>query len=550
VRNRENNTKHVSGNIVDVVNSRIYPGTVQIVNGRITDIREEPHPCKAYLVPGLVDAHIHIESSLLPPSEFARAAVIHGTVATVSDPHEIANVMGTAGVRYMVENAATVPVKFFFGAPSCVPASPFETSGATLGPEETEELLRWDQIHFLGEVMNVPAVLHEDPQMMRKIRTAQQYGQVIDGHAPGLRGKDLEKYVQAGITTDHECISKEEAREKISLGMKIQIREGSAARNFEELIPLVEEYPDSCMFCSDDKHPDGLVEGHINDLVKMALSTGLDIMKVLKAACVNPVLHYHLDVGLLRRGDDADFLVIDNLKDFRVLKTYIRGAMVAEEGVSRIPRITPKVVNNFTIRGKSVSDFALVAKKGNIHVIEVVEGQLITRKGTVVPKVADGYVVPDVERDILKIAVVNRYQDAPATIGFIKNFGLQRGAIASSVAHDAHNIIAVGVTDQEICRAVNAIIQNRGGISAVAGERETVLPLPIAGIMSDEDYNQVAAKYREMDRTAKSLGSPLQAPFMTLSFMALPVIPHLKLSDRGLFDGDTFQFVDVFGNQL
>jgi len=546
VRNRENTIKHVSGNIVDVVYSRIYPGTVQIVNGRITDIREEPHPYKTYLVPGLVDAHIHIESSMLPPSEFARAAVIHGTVATVSDPHEIANVMGTAGVKYMVENAATVPVKFFFGAPSCVPASPFETSGATLGPEETEELLMWDQIHFLGEVMNVPAVLNEDPPMMRKIRTAQQYSKVIDGHAPGLRGKDLEKYVQAGITTDHECIDREEAREKIRLGMKVQIREGSPARNFEELIPLVEEYPESCMFCSDDKHPDGIEHGHINDLVTRALHHGIDIMKVLKVASVNPVLHYRLDVGLLRKGDPADFLVIDNLKDFRVLRTLIRGELVAEAGNSSIPRIPPQVVNNFTIREKAVPDFALPAKKGNIHVIKVIEGQLITRKGTTVPKIADGYVVPDVERDILKIAVVNRYQDAPVTVGFIKNFGLKRGAIASSVAHDSHNIIAVGVTDQEICRAVNAIIQNKGGISAVAGERETILPLPIAGIMSNEEYVRVAEQYRSLDNMAKSLGSPLHAPFMTLSFMALPVIPHLKLSDKGLFDGDRFQFVDVF----
>jgi len=546
VRNRENNTKHVSGNIVDVVNSRIYPGTVQIVNGRITDIREEPHPYKTYLVPGLVDAHIHIESSMLPPSEFARAAVIHGTVATVSDPHEIANVMGTAGVRYMVENAASVPVKFFFGAPSCVPASPFETSGATLGPEETEELLMWDQIHFLGEVMNVPAVLNGDLQMMRKIHTAQKYLKLIDGHAPGLRGKDLKKYVQAGITTDHECIDREEAREKIRLGMKVQIREGSAARNFEELIPLVEEHPESCMFCSDDKHPDGLEQGHINDLVTRALHHGIDIMNVLKVACVNPVLHYRLDVGLLRKQDPADFLVIDNLKDFKVLKTYIKGEIVFEAGNSSIPRIPPQVVNNFTIREKAVPDFALPARRGNIHIIEVIEGQLITHKSTTVPKIADGYVVPDAERDILKIAVVNRYQDAPAAVAFIKNFGLKRGAIASSVAHDSHNIIAVGVTDQEICRTVNAIIQNRGGISAVAGERETVLPLPIAGIMSNEEYVRVAEQYRTMDTMAKSLGSTLHAPFMTLSFMALPVIPHLKLSDKGLFDGDRFQFVDVF----
>jgi adenine deaminase len=546
VNNTESTVKKVSGNIVDILNASIYPCTLKIVNGKIAEIIENPHRYETYLVPGLVDAHIHIESSLLPPSEFARVAAIHGTVATVSDPHEIANVLGIAGVTYMVENASTAKVKFYFGAPSCVPASVFETSGASLNAEEVGKILKWDQIKFLGEAMNVPAVLNGDSQMMKKIQFARQHSKVIDGHAPGLQGKDLEKYIQAGISTDHECIDRDEALEKIRLGMKILIREGSAARNFDELLPLIEEYPESCMFCSDDKHPDDLIEGHINDLIRMALRSGLDIMKVLKVACVNPVLHYRLDVGLLRKGDPADFLVIDNLKDFRVLKTYIEGEVVAEEGTPLIPRITPRIVNNFTIREKAVSDFTLPAQKGNIRVIEIIEGQLITEKGTAVPKVIKGYVVPDIEKDILKIVVVNRYQDVPVAIGFIRNFGLKKGAIASSVAHDSHNIIAVGVTDGDICRAVNAIIKHKGGISAVSGERDLILPLPIAGIMSDEDYTQVARQYRTLDNAAKSLGSPLQAPFMTLSFMALPVIPHLKLSDRGLFDGDRFHFVSVF----
>jgi adenine deaminase len=549
VENRGNNTTTISGNIVDVVNSRVYTGTLKIVKGRIVDIIRESLRHETYLVPGLVDAHIHIESSMLIPSEFARVAAIHGTVATVSDPHEIANVLGTDGVTYMVENATRVPVKFYFGAPSCVPASPFETNGASLGKEEVEGLLHLDYIKFLGEVMNFPGVLNDDPVVMSKIRIAQKYSKLIDGHAPGLRGKALEKYACAGISTDHECVDREEALEKIRVGMKIQIREGSAARNFEDLIPILERHPESCMFCSDDKHPDELVRGHINNVVKRALNHGIDAMKVLKSASVNPVLHYGLDVGLLRVGDYADFLVINNLKDFTILQTYINGEMVAENGASLIPQTPSNVVNNFKIRGKTVADFALTAQRGNIQVIEAVEDQLITRRGIVTPKVVDGYVVSDVERDILKIAVVNRYQDAKAAIGFIKNIGLKKGAIASSVAHDSHNIIAVGVTDEEICRAVNLIIEQKGGISAVSGEREAVLPLPIAGIMSNGDYAQVAGKYHEMDRMAKSLGSPLHAPFMTLSFMALPVIPHLKLSDKGLFDGDTFQFVDVFNNR-
>jgi len=545
----EKNVKTVSGNIVDVLTSSVYPGTVKILNGRIIDIIRESSTYETHIVPGLIDAHIHIESSMLTPSEFARVAAIHGTVATVSDPHEIANVLGIDGVMYMVENAAKVPVKFYFGAPSCVPASPFETNGASLGEEEVVELLHLDHIKFLGEVMNFPAVLNGDLQMMRKIHTAQKYSKLIDGHAPGLRGKDLAKYVQAGISTDHESTSKEEALEKIGLGMKIQIREGSAARNFEELIQIGEEHYESCMFCSDDKHPDDLVKGHIDELVRRALNYGIDVMKVLKIACVNPVLHYGLDVGLLRKGDYADFIVIDNFKEFRILKTYINGEVIAEEGKSLIPQKSSKVTNNFKIGGKTVADFALPYKKGNIHVIEVIEGQLITKKSTAVPKIASGYVVSDVERDILKIVVVNRYQDAPVAIGFIKNFGRKRGAIASSVAHDSHNIIAVGVTDEEICRAINMIIEQKGGISAVSGERETILPLPIAGIMSNEDYAQVAQKYSEINQRVKSFGSPLQAPFMTLSFMSLSVIPHIKLSDRGLFDGDTFQFVDLFNNR-
>lgn len=543
---KTNSSKIVSGNILDVINSRIFPGTIKILNGKISEIKKESHTYKNYLMPGLIDAHIHIESSMLPPSEFARIAAIHGTVAVVADPHEIANVMGIAGIRYMVENAARVPLKFYFGAPSCVPASPFETSGATLGPEEIEILLKCNRIHFLGEVMNIHGVLTHDPEIMQKIHFAQKYSKVVDGHAPGLKDKVLKKYFNAGISTDHECVDKNEALEKIRLGMKILIREGSAARNLEELLPLIEEYPESCMFCSDDKHPDELLKGHINDLVRKALNYGIDIMKILRAACLNPVLHYRLDLGLLRIGDPADFLIIDNLKDFKVLKTYIRGEAVAEEGASLIPCITPQVINNFRIREKSVVDFALPAKRGNLRVIEVIEGQLITQKSTTVPTIINGYVVPDVARDILKIAVVNRYQDSPIAIGFIRNFGLKKGAIASSVAHDSHNLIAVGVTDEELCRAINAIIKHKGGISAVSGKKEKILPLPIAGLMSDKDYSWVAEQYRRLDKAAKSFGSPLSAPFMTLSFMALTVIPHLKMSDKGLFDGDRFQFVNLF----
>jgi adenine deaminase len=542
-----NNTKRgvrtVSGNIVDVLNSQIYPGTLSIFNGRIVDIHRQHDEYGHYIIPGFVDSHIHIESSMLTPSEFARVAVIHGTVAVVSDPHEIANVLGVEGVKYMIDNSQRVPLKFYFGAPSCVPASAFETSGASIGPGQVEELLRSEEIRYLGEVMNFPGVLNGDPTVMSKISIARKYSKPIDGHAPGLRGKDVDKYVSAGISTDHECVTKEEALEKTELGMKVQIREGSAATNFEDLIALVEDHPDTCMFCSDDTHPDHLVRGHINQLVKRALNHGIDLMKALRVACANPVLHYNLDVGLLRIGDYADFLEVDSIDDSRVLRTYINGEIVAEDGTSLIPQRASKVVNNFKVGKKQVADFALPYREGKLHVIEAIDGQLITDKLVASPKIRKGYVVSDIEGDILKMAVVNRYQDAQVAIGFVKNFGLKRGAIASSVAHDSHNIIAVGVTDEDLCRAVNLIIENKGGISAVSEGTEMVLPLPIAGLMSNKSCSHVARKYINLDNMAKSFGSPLHAPFMTLSFMTLLVIPKMKLSDKGLFDGETLEFM-------
>lgn len=536
----------VSGKIVDVLNSEIYTGTLIISDGSIADIVREHNSYENYIVTGLIDAHVHIESSMLIPSEFARIAVIHGTVATVSDPHEIGNVLGVNGVKYMIENGETVPMKFYFGAPSCVPATPFETGGASIGIEDVEKLLRLDQIKYLSEVMNFPGVLNDDPVVLGKIRIAKKYEKPIDGHAPGLSGNDLEKYINAGISTDHECTRREEALEKVELGMKILIREGSASKDFDELIPIVEKHYGSCMFCSDDKHPDDLLKGNINGLVKRALARGIDIMKVLRVACVNPVLHYNLDVGLLRKGDSADFILVDSLDNFNILKTYINGKVVAEEGKSFISSATSEILNKFSIGKKKINDFALSYSKGNINVIEAIEHQVVTGRSIAAPKVVNGCVVSDVERDILKIAVVDRYKNARVAVGFIKNFGLKNGAIASSVAHDSHNIIAVGVSDEYICRAVNLIIEKKGGICAVSQDHEMVLPLPVAGIMSNDDYSDVAKRYAEVDRIAKSLGSTLHAPFMTLSFMALLVIPSMKLGDRGLFDGDKFEFIDVF----
>lgn len=535
----------VSGNIVDVLNSQIYPGTLEIQNDRIIGISREPKKYKTFILPGFIDAHVHVESSMLVPSEFARLAVTHGTVATVSDPHEIANVLGVEGVKYMIDNGKTVPFKFYFGASPCVPATRFETAGDSLGLPEIEALLGQKNIRFLSEMMNFPGVLNDDPDVLAKITAAKLHGKPIDGHAPGLRGKILEKYVAAGISTDHETFQYDEGEEKLSLGMKLLIREGSAAKNFDTLSPLILTNPDQCMFCSDDKHPDDLVAGHINELAKRAIRMGIDVMTVLKCACVNPVLHYGLDVGLLRPGDHADFIEVDDLERLDVLKTCIDGHIVAENGRPLLPHAKASLANRFSAEKKSLSDFAVKAKGKTMHVIEAINNQVITNRAQINPNVSNGYIVSDVERDILKLAVVNRYENALPAVAFVRNFGLKKGAIASSVAHDSHNVVAVGVTDEDICSAVNLVIEHKGGLSVVYDNVREILPLPVAGLMAAEDGFEVARKYSRLDHMAKQLGSFLGAPFMTLSFMALLVIPKLKLSDRGLFDGETFQFVDL-----
>lgn len=544
----------ISGNIINIFEKKIQFGTIEIEGGIIQKITYESviKPNLPYLLPGFVDAHVHVESSMLTPTQFARLAVVHGTVATVSDPHEIGNVLGKAGVEYMIKNSRQTPFKFCFGAPSCVPATTFETAGATITPNDIEELfITYPEIGYLAEVMNFPGVLNHDPDMMAKIALAKQYNKPVDGHAPGLRGDDARRYIEAGCQTDHECFTADEALDKLKYGMKILIREGSAAKNFEALIDLLPEHYKNMMFCSDDKHPDNLVEGHINLLVKRALTKYPDsLFKILQMACVNPVLHYNLPVGLLREGDPADFIVIDNLQDFNVQQTYLNGEVVAEYGISKIENLTSEIVNNFNCETKNVEDFMgkfPASTDTKIKVIEVLDGQLITLKSEHHPKISNGFVVSDTERDILKIVVVNRYQDAPVTIAFIKNFGLKQGAIASSVAHDSHNIIAVGVDDQSICDAVNMIVEARGGISATDGKSQKyILKLPIGGIMSNRDGYEVAKEYSAIDQFTKQLGCALVSPFMSLSFMALLVIPNLKLSDLGLFDGEKFSFTSIF----
>lgn len=538
----------VSGTIVDPLNRRIFKGTITVESGRIAGIVEEEVEATTCVMPGFVDAHVHVESSMLVPSEFARVAVLHGTVGTVSDPHEIANVLGIDGVRYMIENGAETPFKFAFGAPSCVPATGFETAGAGLGPEQVEELLRDERIPYLSEMMNYPGVIYDDPDVHAKIATAHRLGKPVDGHAPGLRGDGLRKYAAAGISTDHESFEYEEGKEKLELGMKLLIREGSAARNFDVLHPLISEFPDSCMFCSDDKHPDNLVESHIDGLVRRALGEGHDLMTVLRCASVHPVEHYGLNVGLLRVGDPADFIEVDGLESMRVLRTWIDGALVAENGKTNIPPVPVRAVNNFTAREVRPEELrvAFGGTSATLNAIGAINGQIVTARRSAEAKIVNGEIVADPEGDVLKIAVVNRYGDAAPAVAFINGFGLKNGAIASSVAHDSHNIVAVGVSDAELCRAINLVMESRGGLALVAGDTEEVLPLPVAGLMSDGDAWTVAETYSRLDRlTKESLGTPLSSPYMTLSFMALLVIPSLKLSDLGLFDGEKFAFTDV-----
>lgn len=537
----------LSGNIVDLRSKDIFRGKVTVEDGVVASVvRDETVKDDHYILPGLIDAHIHIESSMLVPSEFARLAVVHGTVATVSDPHEIANVLGVEGIEFMIRNGKKVPFKFYFGASSCVPATPFESAGNQIGLQELDELLSRKDIKYLSEMMNFPGVIDRDEFEMEKIRLAVKYGKPVDGHAPGVRGEDARKYIGAGITTDHECFTMEEALEKISYGMKIQIREGSAAKNFEALAGLLSDHPDKVLFCSDDKHPDDLVDGHINRMVKRAIAQGFDPVTVLSSAILNPVDHYRLDVGLLQPGDDADMIVVNNLQDFDVLRTFVKGQLVAENGKTLLPSVTVDRPNLFNARPLREEQVRVRMEGEQMKVITAFDGELITGVETMTPAVKDGFVVSDPERDVLKLVVVNRYRRAEPAIAFIRNFGFHSGAIASSVAHDSHNIVAVGVGDADLTRAINLVIEEKGGVSLVHENESAILPLPVAGLMSAGDGYEVAESYRRLDQAAQRMGSRLKAPFMTLSFMALLVIPELKLSDQGLFDGKSFSFTSLF----
>jgi adenine deaminase len=539
----------ISGNIVDVVAGRVFRGSIDMRDGIIFRVQEEECEGDNFIIPGFVDAHVHVESSMLVPSQFGRLALSHGTVATVSDPHEIANVLGMEGVHYMIDDAKRTPLKIYFGAPSCVPATRFETAGAELGVDDVRSLLEMPGIHYLAEMMNFPGVLNHDPEVMAKIRVAHELGKVVDGHAPGLRDEAAIRYINAGISTDHECVEYEEARHKALHGMKILIREGSAAKNFEALYPLVDEFPDKVMFCTDDSHPNSLIKGHINRIVARAVRKGCEPMNVLRAATLNPVKHYSLKVGLLQAGDSADCCIVNNLEDFEVLQTYIDGRSVFERGMA-IEEIAPApIINHFNASRVNPENLRIPFAGSNlsarVRVIAVEDGQLITKEEIHDFIPVQNRLDSDVSRDILKLVVLNRYRPAEPAVALIRNFGLKKGALASCVAHDSHNIIAVGTNDEDLACAINRIVENKGGLAMVAGNEMYDIPLPVAGIMTNADAFETAKKYEALLVKCKEWGVHLYDPFMTLSFCALLVIPEIKLSDLGLFDGKKFEFIPL-----
>lgn len=531
-----------------MLNRKIFPGKIVVEEGVIRKIIPEENVPDRYILPGFVDAHVHIESSMLTPVRFAELALRQGTVGVVTDPHEIANVLGVEGFRFMQKEAKRTPLKIKFGIPSCVPATPFETAGAVITAREIEELMKEDASLHLAEMMNYPGVIYGDEEVMKKIEVAKRYGRIIDGHAPGLKGEELDKYVKAGVRTDHECTDIREAREKIEKGMKILIREGSAAKNFMELIPLIKDNADSVMFCTDDSHPDDLVERHIRDLAGRAVKMGYDLWDVLRAAVVNPVRFYGMKVGLLQEDDPADFIVVEDLESFGLKEVYIEGEKVYDGKLVKAGIPGEEEPNKFEVEPVNVEDIRVEAKPGRkIRVITAKEGSLVTGNIEALPKVENGFVVPDPERDILKIVVLNRYKkNVKPVCGFIRGFGMRSGAIAGSIAHDSHNVIAVGTSDEDLIKAINSVIQAKGGIAVAEGNEVSVLPLPVAGLMTHEKGEEVAEKYQEMNMKVKALGSILRAPFMTLSFMALLVIPELKIGDKGLFDVNKFSFTELF----
>jgi adenine deaminase len=535
----------LEGNLVDVIGQRIFPARVSFQDGVITGVEEISGKFEGFLIPGMIDSHIHIESSLLCPSRFAEAVVPHGTTAVITDPHEIANVLGLQGVDYMVKDSKTVPLRVYFTAPSCVPSTPFETSGAHFGAREIEALLSRPEFVALGELMNYPGAVAHDPQVMEKIEVARKLGRPIDGHAPLLSGEDLKEYVRLGILTDHECTSSAEAKEKHELGMQIMVRQGSASRNLEALAEFARS--NDFFLVSDDKSVSDLVSGHLDRILAEAVEQGIDPVRAIRAVTINPALHYGLSIGAIEVGRKADIVQVADLKSFHVQDVYVDGQLVASRGAPKFEVKPKEMAYQFVLMRKVPSDFEVMSTSplAEVRVIGIVKDEIITEDLTATLRTENGRVLPDLEQDVLKIAVVNRYGDAPVANGFVKGFGMKRGAVASSVAHDAHNIIVIGASSEDMATAVNTLVMEGGGFCACADGKTHILNLRVAGLMCTRRAVEVKRVLDIVQARVRELGSPLENPFMTMSFLSLLVIPALKLGDRGLFDVRAFKFVDV-----
>lgn len=532
----------LSGVVVDPIARRQFGAQIKLKNGKIAEIKPDDSVMSPFILPGMVDAHVHIESSMLTPLEFARAAAVQGTVAVVADPHEVANVAGVKGINFMVENAKLAPIKLFFGVPSCVPATPNDECAQVFTPEVIKKLIARDDMHFLGEMMNYPGVVANDEKVHKIIKLAADAKKPIDGHAPGLSGTGLKKYANAGITTDHECITLKEATDKIAMGIKILIREGSAAKNFNALSSLVSTNPQSVMFCTDDCHPDDLKNQHINKFLTMCSKLNYDLYDVLQATSVNPVQHYKLNVGLLQNGDPADFIIVDNLKNFKIISTYINGVDVLKlertpQKITIPPYVFPKTLPMLKLE--------LVAKKKRCKIIEVVKDELVTKVlYNIMP--VNRPVNIDIDADLLKIVVLSRYKANEYSVALIKGVGLRRGAIAASIAHDSHHLIAIGTSHQAIEMCIEYLIKNKGGICYYDSRQLHGLPLPVFGLMTDLGVNEAAARYEEINHRVLADGCKLNAPFMTMAFMALTVIPNIKITPTGLFDSNKSKPIAMF----
>ena len=561
--------------ILDVIANTIYPASITIKDGMFSEVTpivvtdDTELDFDGLVLPGLIDAHIHIESSMLTPAQFAKIAVRYGVTSAVCDPHEIANVLGIEGVEFMIENASQVPFNFYFTAPSCVPATPFETSGYSLGVSEIEYLLQKDEIIGLGEMMNFPGVINGDEEVLKKLDLARKYKKPIDGHAPLLSGENLDKYLEHDILTDHECVSFLEAFEKKRKGMKIMVREGSSAKNMEDIFNFkdsiydlefggLEEIPPSVLenniyslmfdfIVSDDKNSVDLVQGYLNESIKKAVDLGIGVLKAIDMTTVNPAYFYKLNSGVIVENAQADFIVIDELDTFKVLKTYIAGECVfdGENVLFDVPEVEAENSMNVGLKTPQDFDINYDGDECEVNVIKCFDGQLLTEKETATLKTKDGVIQSDILNDILKISVVERHGKNHVSNGFIKGFGLKKGAIASSIAHDSQNIVVIGYNSKDMADAVNRVIENKGGLAVESEDFDDSLSLPIAGLMTNEDAFEVASKLKHLQKMAYALGCEINEPFMTMAFMSLLVMPSIKLSDKGLFDVDSFEFMDV-----